>query len=452
MKISEIILQQGRERRFRGPRKPRLKQKGFHQRMKSLLDAENVVEADGKNTHLDHAEEIVFLRGDAGLKQVIQTFSQLLDTLDGKGGDEKVSTKWDGSPAIFCGKDPADGKFFVGTKGVFAKSPKLNKSSQDIESNHGDVVKNGEPVSKQGLRNKLNASLQLLSTLDIDGVLQGDILFTKGDLKQVTIDGEKCIAFKPNTITYVVPADSETAREMMAAELGVVFHTKYEGDALENMSATFGYDASGLKKNPKVWFTDANIKDVSGQVNLSKDDSAKIKAAIKELSSMSVDPKAFATIDKKIGPIELQKTLISHANAPIRNQQALEQDADKYVADYIKKVQDKLDAEVAKLKTGPEGKAGQAKLAAKSEFSQYVEQNKQIIADMYRAYLKVEAVKMMFQRKMKAIRAIDSFIEEPDGSFRVTDPEGFVVVDHIGQAVKIVDRLEFSAENFKPRD
>ena len=218
------------------------------------------------------------------------------------------------------------------------------------------------------------------------------------------------------------------------------------------MSATFGYDASGLKKNPKVWFTDANIKDVSGQVNLSKDDSAKIRTAIKELSSMSVDPKAFATIDKKIGPIELQKTLISHANAPIRNQQALEQDADKYVADYIKKVQDKLDAEVAKLKTGPEGKAGQAKLAAKSEFSQYVEQNKQIIADMYRAYLKVEAVKMMFQRKMKAIRAIDSFIEEPDGSFRVTDPEGFVVVDHIGQAVKIVDRLEFSAENFKPRD
>ena len=45
MKISEIILSQGIERRFRGPRKPRLKQKSFHKRMSSLFDGEQVSES-----------------------------------------------------------------------------------------------------------------------------------------------------------------------------------------------------------------------------------------------------------------------------------------------------------------------------------------------------------------------------------------------------------------------
>lgn len=451
MKISEIILGKGRERRFRGPRVPRLKQKGFHKRMKGLLDATQEV-TEAKNTHLDHAEELIFMYGDKGLDRVVGTFSKLLDTLDGAGGGDAVTTKWDGSPAVFCGVDPADGKFFVGTKGVFAKNAKLNKSTDDIIQNHPDTTNKGELVNKQGLRDKLAASLEHLKDLGIEGVLQGDLLFTKSDLKTVNIEGKKHLAFKPNTITYVVPADSETAREMMAAEIGIVFHTSYEGDSIENMSAKFGFDASSLRKSPKVWFTDARIKDVSGQVQLDKSSSAAIRSAIKELSGMNVNAQAFDAINKKVGGIDLIQALKSHANLPIRSGNALETDADRFVLDFLQKLQDKFDTDISKLKTGPEGKAGQAKQAAKSEVSQYIESNKQIIADMYRAYLKTEAVKMMFQRKMRDIKAIDSFIEQPDGSFKVTDPEGFVIVDHVGQAMKIVDRLEFSAANFAPRD
>lgn len=448
MKIRDI-LGKGRQRRFRGPRVPRLKQKGFHQRMKGLLDSE--INED-KNTHLDHAEELVFMHGNAGIKRVVDTFSKLLNTLDGQGGGDAITTKWDGSPAIFAGTDPSDGKFFVGTKGVFAKTPKLNKSPEDIETNHADTTKNGEPVSKEGLRGKLNSSLQHLKDLGINGVIQGDLLWTKGDLKTVTIEGEKYIAFKPNTITYVVPENSETAREMMASEIGIVFHTSYEGDSLEDMKASFGFDSSSLKKSPKVWFTDARIKDVSSQVQLDKSDSANIRSAIKNLSGMSVDEKAFKAINDKIGGVDLIQALKAHANLPIRSGQALEQNSNKFVIDFLERLKAKFDDEVSKLKTGPEGKAGQAKLTNKATVSDFIENNKQQIADMYNAYLKTEAVKMMFQKKMKNIKAIDSFIEQPDGSFKVTDPEGFVIVDHIGKAMKIVDRLEFSAANFAPRD
>ena len=444
MKIKDI-LGKGRERRFRGPRKPRLKQVGFHKKMKNLLDNEI---SEDKNTHLDHAEELVFIQGNEGIKRIVNSFSTLLNTLDGQGGGDAITTKWDGAPAVFAGTDPEDGKFFVGTKGVFAQKAKLNKSPEDIETNHPDTTKNDEPVSKAGLRSKLNASLEHLKDLGIANVLQGDLLFTKGDLKQVNIEGKPHIAFKPNTISYVVPADSDTAKAMMAAELGIVFHTSYEGNSMEEMKAKFGFDASELRPSSKVWFTDARIKDVSGQVQLSKENSAKIRSAIKELSAMSVDEDTFKAINQKIGGLELVHEIKAHANLPIRNGQALEQDADKFANDFLVKLQNKFDDAVAKLKTGPEGKAGQAKLQAKAEVEQIINNNKKNIADMYRAYLKSEAVKMMFQRKMKNIKAIDSFIEQPDGSFKVTDPEGFVIVDQIGRAMKIVDRLEFSAANF----
>ena len=449
MKIRDI-LGKGRERRFRGPRKPRLKQVGFHKKMKGLLDAD--LQEEDKNTHLDHAEELVFIQGSEGIKRVVGTFTKLLNTLDGQGGGDAITTKWDGSPAVFAGTDPEDGKFFVGTKGVFAQKAKLNKTSDDIETNHPDTTKNGEPQSKEGLRNKLNVSLDSLKDLGIDGVLQGDLLFTKGDLKQVNIEGKSHIAFKPNTITYVVPADSETAKEMQAADIGIVFHTSYSGNSMEEMKATFGFDASKLRPSSKVWFTDARIKDVTGQVQLSKENSAKIRSAIKELSSMSVDANTFKALNQKIGGIELVDAIKAHANKPIRSGQALEQDSDKFAQDFLVALEQKFDDAVAKLKTGPEGKAGQAKLAAKSQVSEIINNNKKQIADMYKAYLKTEAVKMMFQQKMKNIKAIDSFIEQPDGSLKVTDPEGFVIVDHIGRAMKIVDRLEFSAANFAPRD
>ena len=449
MKIKDIIGK-GRERRFRGPRKPRLKQVGFHKKMKNLLDAE--LQEEDKNTHLDHAEELVFMQGTEGIKRAVGTFTKLLNTLDGEGGGDAITTKWDGSPAVFAGTDPEDGKFFVGTKGVFAQKAKLNKSPEDIETNHPDTTKNDEPVSKAGLRSKLNSSLEHLKDLGIEGVLQGDLLFTKGDLKQVNIEGKPHLAFKPNTITYVVPADSETAKEMQAADIGIVFHTSYSGNSMDEMKATFGFDASKLRPSKNVWFTDARIKDVSGQVQLSKENSAKIRSAIKELSSMSVDANTFKALNQKIGGIELVNAIKAHANAPIRSGQALEQDADKFAQEFLVALEQKFDDAVAKLKTGPEGKAGQAKLAAKSQVSDIINNNKKQIADMYKAYLKTEAVKMMFQKKMKNIKAIDSFIEQPDGSLKVTDPEGFVIVDHIGRAMKIVDRLEFSAANFAPRD
>ena len=445
MKIDEIVLGGHKKRRHRDNRHHRLVQPDNLY----TVSGKDLTEADGKNTHLDHAEELVFMHGTAGIKRVVNTFSNLLTQLDGKGGGEAITTKWDGAPALFAGVDPSDGQFFVGTKGVFAKNAKLNKSHQDIDMNHPDTKKGNETVDKQGLRNKLHAAFDGLQDLGIQGVLQGDMLFSKGDLKQVNIEGQSYVAFKPNTITYVVPAGSDTAKRMQAAELGIVFHTSYNGDSIDTMQAQFGYDASELSPSPRVWFTDARINDVSGQVQMSSKEVAAISNAIKQLDSMSVDERAFKVLDAKL-PINLVQELKAHANTPIRTGQALEKDADKFVKDFVQRLHNKFEADIAKLKTGREGPAGQRKVQAQAEIVKFIDDNAQNIANMYRAYLKTDAIKMMFQRKMRDIRAIDSFIEQSDGSFKVTDPEGFVIVDHMGRAIKIVDRLEFSAANFSP--
>ena len=91
-----------------------------------------------KRTHLEHIEDIIITDGYNGGKAVIDYFRGLLVTLQGTSSEAvKVSVKWDGAPAVICGIHPETGKFFVGTKSVFAQNAKINYTKNDISRNHG---------------------------------------------------------------------------------------------------------------------------------------------------------------------------------------------------------------------------------------------------------------------------------------------------------------------------
>ena len=120
-----------------------------------------------------------------------------------------VTVKWDGAPAVFAGINPENGKFFVGTKGVFNKTPKVNYTDADIDANH----------SSGGLNEKLKVALKYLPKLGITDVLQGDMLFTQDDLSTETIDGIPYTTFTPNTITYAVP--KESASKIEKSKMGI---------------------------------------------------------------------------------------------------------------------------------------------------------------------------------------------------------------------------------------
>ena len=224
---------------------------------------------ESKNVHLEHLEDLIFNAGYNGAMQAVDYIESLRAMLgEGTGTTTKLTVKWDGSPAIICGVDPADSRFFVGTKAVFSKDSKACKSAKDIERFYGD---------QPDLAEILGSALKYLPKLGIGGVLQGDLLFKEGWVNTVSVNDEDCYVFTPNTITYAVPVNSQLGQQIAKAKIGIIFHTSYEGGSIQDMKATFGVNVSGLNQHSDVWFDDATYKDYTGVASLTPTEDRKIK-------------------------------------------------------------------------------------------------------------------------------------------------------------------------------
>src|SRR6056300_1400063 len=161
-----------------------------------------------KNTNMTHIEDKVLYGGVKGTREAILALRSLRDALGGVH-DGNVSVKWDGAPAIFAGTDPSDGRFFVAKKGIFNKSPKVYKTPKDVDADtSGDLA------------DKLKLALEHLPALGIKGVIQGDFLFSRDDVKTQKIKGQSYVTLHPNTIVYAVPAGTSAAKEIKAATIG----------------------------------------------------------------------------------------------------------------------------------------------------------------------------------------------------------------------------------------
>lgn len=344
----------------------------------------------------------------------------------------------------------------MGDKGIFSKT-KENKitNPNDVDRVKPDKVKGGEKVDYSGLRGKLKTAFNYLKDLNYgDRVLQGDLLWTKGDGTSgfTSIDGQQYFTFTPNTLTYAVPA-GPLADRMSRAEVGIVFHTTYEGGpTLDDMSAKFGADVSSLGSSPHVWYRDAGIKDVSGSVTLTKQETYDLRHAIKELRSylQGIGQQTFSWLEGNIAGQGVRDLIKIDINKMVRAG-AMDQPGG-YVQRFIDRLKERLQADIEKLKT----QAGQdRKRAAQEQALQFINSHADNIEYVYFLFLGIQRVKDRLQQHYAAIRQIDTFIARPDGSYQVKPEEGVVIVDHLGkggkEAVKIVDRLDFSAENFAKR-
>lgn len=404
--------------------------------------------ADGKNTHLEHLEDNIFNKGFQGAKEAINYLYSLHEMLEGNAkAPVDITTKWDGRPAIICGKDPQSGKFFVGTKGVFAtRQPKINFTEKDIDTYHAD---RGDADGSE-LRNKLKLALRYLSKLNWDTVAQGDMLWSgKEDFKEAEIDGESYTTFTPNTITYAVPKGSDLEADITSKEFGIVFHTEYiGGPTLADTRAKFGFDSSKLGNANGVWHRDATIKDLSGTVTLTAEESDDIMMAIKQASSymQSIDSDTFAWLEQGtdvIGKDFLQQ-LKAHVNANIREVGQFEQNPTKFAQGFVQKYINFMTKKIEGYKT----QAKQDEMTNKMvEGVRFIKTHLKSIIAVYDLYLKIIEAKLVLLRKLGAIQQIPTFIAS-DGGYEVTGEEGFVAVDRMGNALKLVDRLDFSKNNF----
>lgn len=389
-----------------------------------------------KNTHMTHIEDQVIYGGVKGARDAILALRSLRDMLAGNAKSSvDVTVKWDGAPAVFAGIDPSDGQFFVAKKGIFNKNPKVYKSHADIEADtSGD------------LQTKLKIAYDELGKLGIRGVVQGDIMFTANDLKTETIDGQKFITFHPNTIVYAVPAASAEAKKITAARIGVVFHTSYKGDSFETMKADYGVDVSQFVKVKSVWAQDAALKDLSGTATLTKKDTDEVTKALSEAGKIfrKISGSTLKQIEQNR---EFAGMIETHNNTYVRKNETIK-DTKKHVDNLIKFISDKFEKEAGKRTTDKGKQAQYAKRDAILKFfSPANKANLKLMFDLQKAIVNA---KLIIINKLDKLNNINTFVKTKNG-FKVTGSEGFVAIDRIeGGAVKLVDRLEFSTNNFSP--
>ena len=390
---------------------------------------------ENKNVHLEHIEDEVLNRGVAGTRDAINFLQALRDMLAGHAESKvNVTTKWDGAPAVFCGINPENGKFFVGTKGVFAKNAKLNYTDKDIDNNH----------PAEGLNKKLKVALRYLPKLGIKGVLQGDMMFTKGDLKDDTIDGDNYVTFQPNTIVYAVPVDSKLSQMMRAAQIGVVFHTSYTGKTLEDMKASFNIDINNLATTKDVWFRDASFVDASGTATFTEQETKQITNILSDIGNLfrGINPVAL----NRIATTETIRTQIkTFNNSKVRAGQVIG-DTFKHVRELTRSIEDKLNKEILSAKLD---KTKQKRIAEKSELMRFYRNNATELKKIFDIQNGLVESKSMIIKKLQQIQQVTGTFLRTDTGFKITNAEGFVAVDKLqGNAVKLVDRLEFSQANF----
>lgn len=392
---------------------------------------------ESKNTHMEHIEDNILNAGVEGARQSINYLRSLRDMLAGNSARSvNVTIKWDGAPAVFAGIDPSDGKFFVAKKGIFNKDPKVYKTPADIDADtSGD------------LNAKLKVALEELSKLGITGVVQGDFLYSKEDIREVDIDGEPYITFHPNTIVYAVPKDSQLAREILASRIGVVWHTTYRGDSFESMSASFGEEiTSGLKKTKSVWSVDAMYKDVSGSANFN---AAETKEVTELLSKAG---KIFSSLPRSaLDGISNNDDLLMRVKAYINSKVRVGErigNTTQFVDGLVKYVHDFYQKEIDKKATDKAKAVGEAKRAEVMKY--FSNTPKSDIVKIFDMYDLIVDAKHLIVRKLDKAKQIGTFLKTADG-YKVTEQEGFVAIDHMGKnAVKLVDRLQFSRANFSP--
>ena len=385
---------------------------------------------------MEHLCDLPFNEGVEGTRKAINFLRDLRDMLAGNSKSNLSTTvKWDGAPAIFAGIDPRDGKFFVAKKGIFNKDPKVYKTQADIKADLS-----GE------LADKFSIALEEFSKLGITkGIYQGDLMFTKGDVKLETIEGEKFYTFHPNTIVYAVPVRSAIGNTIAKAKIGVVWHTTYTGKTFETMTASFGKGiVDKLKQVPGIWMDDATYKDYSGTATFTASETKEITSILSQAG------KLFSSIDANLlnffkNDEELLTLVKTFNNSKIRKGEKIGNPV-SHTKDLFNWIYERFQKDIDSKKT-EKGKAS-AEERRKTVLSFFAKHPQNEIAKIFElANLLVDAKHMVIDKMNKASH-INTFLKTADG-FKTTGVEGFVAIDHLtGGAVKIVNRMEFSKANF----
>lgn len=385
------------------------------------------------NRHLTHLEENILELGSKGIIVTQRMLKSVGEKLSGEDGlDSAITLKWDGAPAVFAGPHPENGEFFVATKALFNKNPKINYSDADIDGNYsGDLAK------------KLKAALKYLKPLGLKTILQGDIMFTNSDISTKTIDGQSYEVFQPNTITYAIPKGSDLAKEITSAKFGIVFHTTYTGNSLDSMSTSFGVNIGNLSKSKDVWVKDAGIPTIPDNALWTAKETTIYNKKLNGIDKL-VSKLNLKFLDELASSSQMKLLVKTHTNSRIRVGQRIT-NPKAHMKDFYKWLDTKLESDISKVKKQI---SKDKKTSNHKELINKLKRAEKDFVLLFTLQSVMIDAKEMLVSQLEKIEGMKTFVKKSDG-YEVTTPEGFVAIDILtGGAVKLIDRLTFSKNNF----
>lgn len=185
-----------------------------------LYEEAHTMEVQKPLVHLMHPEDAIIDHGHDGVGLAANFLDAGHHMLSGHKSDMNWSVKHDGVSMIF-GRDPYDKQNFIGTKSIWNKNPKINKTPEDIINNHGN---------KPELADKLLTTLKHVHKImpEGGGVFQADWMHDK---KSRLLD-KTHVHFQPNTIKYSIPKTSAEGATIKNSHVGLAIHTKYTPEGI----------------------------------------------------------------------------------------------------------------------------------------------------------------------------------------------------------------------------
>lgn len=372
--------------------------------------------------HLTHIEDRPLHSGGKGLEHSLSSLEALDKHIKGKGHSSDLSTKYDGSPSVVYGHHPETGKFFVASKSAFNKTPKINYSPEDIEKNHGHAP---------GLVEKLKAALEHLPKIaPKKGVYQGDLMYTKGDLKK----SKGGVSFQPNPSGLTYTAHGREAEKANKAHLGIVTHLKYTGNDPKNLNASHEVNHHEFTPHPDVHTIDprADTSKVNYDSKAQQEFQKHIKAA-KELHKAAGNDMYKAT-EPHQGPGGHLETYIN---------QTVRTGAKPSHKGLMSHVENKYLNAAEKLKSE---KGKQAKYDELAKHIEHIKNNKEHYNNLLKLHGHIQGAKNVL---VNTLNQHQDFEHSHGGE--KANPEGYVF-HHGGESDKLIHRHEFSRRNLTGRD
>lgn len=418
---------------------------GYNMKENTKLTFQKLLNED---THSLHMEDSI-LKGKAYISRMLGFYNQVFDTLTGSIDKEKpgITVKIDGAPAItMYTKFPGLKGPGVSTKSIFNATPKVYTTDEEIEADDRSPE----------LKAKLKAALKLAKAKIIPAgeIWQGDLLFTKGDIKNYTDDnGQKYIYFKPNTLVYALPVGSDGAKKALASDIGIVFHTRYKGSSVQTVKQSNDASTDELNGIPEWAFVlDARLPNLSGVQTLSDQEANDIEDSLYDLHSLCSEIVNDADYDLLVNNTDfINFYVMTLQNNKVDKSELI--DPETFIDELHKWVTSKMRKEyqgLEKLKT----KAGRDKkrisLDDKSkDLHTIIETNEPLLHKIAEALYIAADVKNQFITKLNSVNKWVNKVETTFG-MKDTNGEGFMVSDVDGNFVKLVDRSAFSYFNRSP--